>query len=641
MAQPTLAQLIASAQMGGVQDPALAGIMPRLNLAQSMLQEGTSGAPVQSPWQGVNRLAQALIGGFLQKDVEQSANDIVRQRSGVTNEAASAFRDPPATPPLGALGGIPRMPSTGGDSMPLSGAPISLAPGDNPPLSPAQISGLPMIPNARTGVLEPPVASPSRPGGMPPPVGGSPANSQSAMEQFKRDTANVPQSQFWAPRSGTSGIGAQPSPAGTGTQPDMVRQGWEIFDKASKMASDPRFMNNPDTQKLLQAQMARGKQMMELGQQAGTQAMTHQRWLAEQATAERNRQAGSTPGGFRPAAGGGVELIPGAPVPTEPRFDPNSNRNVIVPTAGPGAGVPTGYAPNQPAQVGGVEGERLRSLGAKILDNAASPQEIEEYRMAAGRWVTGAPNPVTGLPTPGQERTPMMDRVLAVINPPAAPTGQPPVQGDPNVRRTDITSPTGGKREVQVPVQPVPQPVLDGMLKDVGSLRSINDAFSEVIGRKGAGLGLLSSGALPEVAAQYFDPASVPMRALIAQINSAKIHDLTGAAQSVAEVARLRPFIPALTDRPEAVKDKLIGFQRELRNLISDRYRTFGPEAGGRAYPVIDEILAGGPLKKEGDGQQQPSATPPPGMPSGARQAPDGKFYVPDQNRPGKWLEVR
>lgn len=34
-----------------------------------------------------------------------------------------------------------------------------------------------------------------------------------------------------------------------------------------------------------------------------------------------------------------------------------------------------------------------------------------------------------------------------------------------------------------------------------------------------------------------------------------------------------------------------------------------------------------------------PQGTPP-GLPQGAKQAPDGKYYVPDPNRPGKYLEV-
>lgn len=38
---------------------------------------------------------------------------------------------------------------------------------------------------------------------------------------------------------------------------------------------------------------------------------------------------------------------------------------------------------------------------------------------------------------------------------------------------------------------------------------------------------------------------------------------------------------------------------------------------------------------------QQPQAQPPAGAPPGARQAPDGNFYVPDPSRPGKYLMVR
>lgn len=42
-----------------------------------------------------------------------------------------------------------------------------------------------------------------------------------------------------------------------------------------------------------------------------------------------------------------------------------------------------------------------------------------------------------------------------------------------------------------------------------------------------------------------------------------------------------------------------------------------------------------------GAGNAAPSTAAPSGLPQGARKAPDGNFYVPDPNRPGKYLQVQ
>ncbi|WHO72460.1 hypothetical protein [Rhizobium sp. BT03] len=48
----------------------------RKQLAYAMLQQGMDASPVQSPWQGVAQLAQALMGGLAirQQDEEQQAD---------------------------------------------------------------------------------------------------------------------------------------------------------------------------------------------------------------------------------------------------------------------------------------------------------------------------------------------------------------------------------------------------------------------------------------------------------------------------------------------------------------------------------------------------------------------------------------
>lgn len=62
---------------------------------------------------------------------------------------------------------------------------------------------------------------------------------------------------------------------------------------------------------------------------------------------------------------------------------------------------------------------------------------------------------------------------------------------------------------------------------------------------------------------QRVDPSGVEVRAMIADIGGQKIHDRSGAAVTVGEAARLKPYIPAATDTADTVTKKLQLFRRE------------------------------------------------------------------------------
>ncbi|WP_179038990.1 hypothetical protein [Rhizobium leguminosarum] len=65
----------------------------RKRLAYAMLQQGMDMSPVQSPWQGVARLAQALMGGL---EIRQQNEE---QQAG-TAETPAAAMGAPSTPPV-------------------------------------------------------------------------------------------------------------------------------------------------------------------------------------------------------------------------------------------------------------------------------------------------------------------------------------------------------------------------------------------------------------------------------------------------------------------------------------------------------------------------------------------------------------
>ena len=64
---------------------------------------------------------------------------------------------------------------------------------------------------------------------------------------------------------------------------------------------------------------------------------------------------------------------------------------------------------------------------------------------------------------------------------------------------------------------------------------------------------------------------------------------------------------------------------------IVERYK-------GKTIPEIEKMLREGDLSA---GMLTPQgAAAPSGLPAGAKQAPDGNYYVPDPKRPGKYLKV-
>lgn len=67
----------------------------------------------------------------------------------------------------------------------------------------------------------------------------------------------------------------------------------------------------------------------------------------------------------------------------------------------------------------------------------------------------------------------------------------------------------------------------------------------------------------PDVLMQRIDPQGVEPRAMVADIAGQKIHDRSGAAVTVGEAERLKPYVPAATDDAKTVEKKLNLFRSE------------------------------------------------------------------------------
>lgn len=111
---------------------------------------------------------------------------------------------------------------------------------------------------------------------------------------------------------------------------------------------------------------------------------------------------------------------------------------------------------------------------------------------------------------------------------------------------------------------------------------------------------------LPDAVRQRTDPAGVPVRAIIADIAGQKIHDRSGAAVTVGEAERLRPYVPNMTDDAATVEEKLKLFDAEYRqiqqelaqgkslaNVIRGRAGEASGAISGPAKPKLGEVRDG------------------------------------------------
>lgn len=106
---------------------------------------------------------------------------------------------------------------------------------------------------------------------------------------------------------------------------------------------------------------------------------------------------------------------------------------------------------------------------------------------------------------------------------------------------------------------------------------------------------------------------------------------------------------PALAQSEQGNRD-LIGVARSLakrQQQVSQLARDYAAKNNGRLDAgfdqALDEFAANNPLfpqARDGASASAPKE-PPQGAPTGARQAADGMWYVPDPNRPGKYLKVQ
>ena len=66
------------------------GIARKRQIAQALMMQGMDSSPIQSPWQGVNRIAQALVGGYQNQQAEQAAAKMQQDEQAKAQAAQAA-----------------------------------------------------------------------------------------------------------------------------------------------------------------------------------------------------------------------------------------------------------------------------------------------------------------------------------------------------------------------------------------------------------------------------------------------------------------------------------------------------------------------------------------------------------------------
>lgn len=163
-------------------------------------------------------------------------------------------------------------------------------------------------------------------------------------------------------------------------------------------------------------------------------------------------------------------------------------------------------------------------------------------------------------------------------------------------------------------LRPIPAAAAQGIVGNRLAIKQIDRALKAVDENPDAfGLQNLAPDALTQrIGGRQFSGGIDP-RAQVADIGSMKIHDRSGAAVTAAEFPRLRPFIPASTDKADVVKKKLLNL-RANADLMRDENESFYSADAG--YRPLD---SGEATRISGDADYAK-------LPSGAEYiGPDGK----------------
>jgi len=149
-------------------------------------------------------------------------------------------------------------------------------------------------------------------------------------------------------------------------------------------------------------------------------------------------------------------------------------------------------------------------------------------------------------------------------------------------------------------LKPVPvhaQKAITGAAASIGQLSDAIDLLKglEVSGQKGSKSATGLKAYAPDIALNRLDPAGTVTRAAIADIGSMIMHDRSGAAVTVSESPRLKPFIPLTTDDAATALKKLERLRKIQLDDSEALTSTYNPEQGFKSFKAPIRSGAGKP----------------------------------------------
>ena len=220
------------------------------------------------------------------------------------------------------------------------------------------------------------------------------------------------------------------------------------------------------------------------------------------------------------------------------------------------------------------------------------------------------------------------------------PTAAMPVQSIPSAAPANVSPTAGMSRKDQATyrlneanrqaaaqmeaekIKPIPDKINASVLENHQAINKLDDALDLLESNKDA-IGL--KGNLGQFLLNKLDPKGIDTRAAIADIGSIVLHDRSGANVTVGESPRLLPFIPTPSDDYNAAKGKLARMRKYVSEEQDAIKATYSKEQGFKDFAPLPQRIG---INK-----------PPTGAPPTVKQAPDGKWYAPDPDRPGKYLQ--
>jgi hypothetical protein len=298
--------------------------------------------------------------------------------------------------------------------------------------------------------------------------------------------------------------------------------------------------------------------MMQLAQMKEAQEREKQRrTMAQQFNQTGAQQAASLPGGPTPQNAAQIPNMPGG-------FDAYGYMQALL-GAGDleGAGQASRFTPKAPEDFTLSEGQTRHGADGRVKASGA-PKQGEFERMLGSIYPPGSPEYNRALQNWVTKQTTHQPQVSVSYGAPVA--GRDAEGRDVFFQPSkDGKSPPSIIPGVAPPKAQVPAALQEKIAQNTVTLQKIDKAIA-MVDANPAAFGVKNY--LPDAVTQRWDPDGVEPRAMVSDIGGQKIHDRSGAAVTVGESERLKPYIPSDKDTPETVGKKLRLFRAEYTDMI-------------------------------------------------------------------------